>query len=94
MASTHMRARVQSPMLTTSETAPMVQKWVRWVMAPNTTANANEAHKTLAARLLISISVMSGLSCGFDGFVTVPADRVSRYTASGMHKRHDNPSFN
>jgi hypothetical protein len=46
MASSHIRMRVQSPMLTMSATAPMVQKWVRWAMAPKTAASANAAHRT------------------------------------------------
>ena len=48
MASTHMRMRVQSPRLTMSATAPMVQKWVRCAMAPKATASAKAAHSTLA----------------------------------------------
>ena len=50
MASTHMRMRVQSPRLTMSATAPMVQKWVRCAMAPKATASAKAAHSTVAVR--------------------------------------------
>jgi hypothetical protein len=40
IASAHMRMRDQSPMVTMSATAPMVQKCVRCAMAPKTTASA------------------------------------------------------
>ena len=46
MASSHMRMRVQSPMLTMSATAPMVQKCVRCATAPKATASAKLAHST------------------------------------------------
>ena len=46
MASSHMRMRVQSPMLTMSATAPMVQKCVRCAIAPKAAASANAAHST------------------------------------------------
>ena len=36
MAQSHMRMRVQSPRLTMSDTAPMVQKSVRLMTAPST----------------------------------------------------------
>ncbi len=60
MAMTHMRMRVQSPMLTMSATAPMVQKWVRWAMAPNRTESANAAHNTWVATAWRSMSCMAG----------------------------------
>ena len=41
MASSHMRMRLVSPMLTQSETAPMVQKLVLLPTAPKTKASAN-----------------------------------------------------
>ena len=41
MASTHMRMRVQSPMVTMSDTAPMVQKWVLLPTAPKMKARTN-----------------------------------------------------
>ena len=51
IASTHMRMRVQSPMLTMSATAPMVQKCVRWAIAPNSTASAKAPHSTASQRI-------------------------------------------
>ena len=62
MARTHMRMRVQSPMLTMSDSAPMVQKCVRWVMAPKATARENADQRTVevsALRLMESISILS-----------------------------------
>src|ERR1700679_2358915 len=47
MANNHMRMRVQRPMLTTSDTAPMVQKPERLAAAPKTKARANAASATL-----------------------------------------------
>src|SRR5262245_61511589 len=44
-----MRMRDQSPMLTMSATAPMVQKCVRCATPPNTTASANASHSTCVA---------------------------------------------
>ena len=49
-ASNHMRMRVQSPVLTMSATAPMVQKCVRWATAPKTIARAKLPHKTCAVK--------------------------------------------
>src|SRR5262245_1067712 len=46
-----MRMRLQSPMLTTSETAPMVQKCVLLATAPKTNARANAPHTTVEARV-------------------------------------------
>ena len=46
IAMPHMRMRVQSPMLTTSLTAPMVQKWVRCAMAPKTIDRIKPAQRT------------------------------------------------
>ena len=60
MARTHMRMRVQSPMLTMSATAPMVQKCVRWAMAPKATASPKAAHSTVAVRPGKSDSCMRG----------------------------------
>src|ERR1700684_587437 len=48
MANSHMRMRVQTPMLTTSDTAPIVQKPERFAAAPKTKASANAANATLA----------------------------------------------
>ena len=48
IASSHMRMRFQSPMLTMSDTAPMVQKLVLLATAPNTNASANAPHTTMA----------------------------------------------
>jgi hypothetical protein len=41
--------RDQSPMLTMSDTAPMVQKCVRWAMAPKMMESAKVAHNTWVA---------------------------------------------
>jgi len=60
MASSHMRMRVQSPMLTMSATAPMVQKCVRWAMAPKTAASAKADHSTWATSPGSSASCMQG----------------------------------
>src|SRR5271170_3565369 len=49
MANSHMRMRVQVPMLTMSDTAPMAQKEERAATAPNTNARANAAHATSLA---------------------------------------------
>src|SRR5690348_14752690 len=49
IARSHMRMRLQLPMFTTSETAPMVQKLVRLATAPNTKASAKPPHATTAA---------------------------------------------
>src|SRR5262245_21493121 len=43
-----MRMRFQSPMLTTSDTAPIVQKWVLLETAPNRKPRANPPHTTVA----------------------------------------------
>src|SRR5216683_2015998 len=49
MASSHMRMRFQSLMLTTSDTAPMVQKCVLLPTAPNRKASAKAPHTTTEA---------------------------------------------
>src|SRR5207249_10473942 len=49
MASSHMRMRFQSPMLTTSDTAPMVQKCVLLPTAPKRKASAKAPHTTTEA---------------------------------------------
>src|SRR3990172_6303930 len=49
IASIHMRMRFQSPMLRTSETAPMVQKLVRLATAPKTNASAKAPQTTVEA---------------------------------------------
>src|SRR6185437_5182598 len=49
IARSHMRMRAQLPMFTRSDTAPMVQKLVRFATAPNTKASAKPAHATTAA---------------------------------------------
>jgi hypothetical protein len=56
IASTHMRMRAQSPIVTMSATAPMVQKCVRCEIAPNTTAKPNEAQSTTVERAATSLS--------------------------------------
>src|SRR5207237_998370 len=50
MASSHMRMRFQSAMLTTSDTAPMVQKCVLLPTAPKRNASAKAPHTTTEAR--------------------------------------------
>ena len=62
MASTHMRRRVQSPMVITSAIAPLVQKRVCWATAPNSTASAKAHHNTVVLNASMSISGMTGLS--------------------------------
>ncbi len=47
IASAHIRSRLQSPMLTASDTAPIVQKCVRCRIAPNRNVRANVAHSTV-----------------------------------------------
>ncbi len=54
-----MRMRVQSPMLTMSETAPIVQKWVRCAIAPSTTDSPNAAQSTCVASAPMSMSCIS-----------------------------------
>ena len=51
IASSHMRTRLQCPMLTTSEIAPMVQKFVLLAIAPNTNASAKPPQTTSRAGL-------------------------------------------
>src|SRR5258708_1946967 len=51
IASSHMRIRPQLPMFTTSETAPMVQKFVRLATAPKMNARTNPPAATRAPRL-------------------------------------------
>ena len=46
-----MRMRPQSPMFTTSDTAPMVQKLVRLATKPKTKASAKPPQATSGARL-------------------------------------------
>src|SRR5262245_28427067 len=55
-----MRMRDQSPMLTMSDTAPMVQKCVRCATPPNTSASANDAHNTWVVSDWICRSVIAG----------------------------------
>jgi hypothetical protein len=49
IASSHMRMRLRSPMLTQSETAPMVQKLVLWPTAPKTNASRKAPPATSGA---------------------------------------------
>jgi hypothetical protein len=56
MASSHIRMRLQSPMLTMSDTAPMVQKWVFWPMAPKTKATAKASQRTVLDATAVSMS--------------------------------------
>src|SRR5712691_7551532 len=62
MASSHMRMRFQSPMLTTSETAPMVQNCVLLPTAPKTKASAKAPHTTMEASAAGSVEVTLGCS--------------------------------
>src|SRR2546428_6842920 len=57
MASSHMRMRFQSPMLTTSDTAPMVQNCVLLPTAPKTKASAKAPHTTMEASAAGSVEV-------------------------------------
>jgi hypothetical protein len=50
IAMSHMRMRAQLPMLTTSETAPMVQKLVRFATKPKMNARMKPPHATRAER--------------------------------------------
>src|SRR3954471_15164590 len=49
MASSHMRMRLKSPMLTQSETAPMVQKSVLFATAPKMNARTKAPPVTIGA---------------------------------------------
>ncbi len=60
IASPHWRMRVQSPMFTTSLTAPIVQKWVRWTMAPNRRERKKVAPSTWVPSAEISGDCMPG----------------------------------
>src|SRR6267378_5716770 len=64
MARSHMRMRFQSPMLTTSDTAPMVQKWVLLPTAPKRKASANPPHTTVEASAAGLASVKRDLDFG------------------------------
>src|SRR5690606_38283915 len=59
IASSHMRMRVQSPMWTMSETAPIVQKFVLLPTNPNTAPRAKPSHA-------ISVAEGSSASIGKD----------------------------
>jgi hypothetical protein len=63
-ASAHCRIRVQSPMATMSLTAPMVQKPVRWVMAPNASPMEKALQSTRWVREAREASVMAADSRG------------------------------
>src|SRR5258706_6731932 len=56
IASSHMRMRPRLPMFTTSETAPMVQKLVRFAPAPKTKPRANPPHATHAPRFAVPLN--------------------------------------
>src|SRR5713101_2605034 len=60
IASSHMRMRFQSPMLTTSDTAPMVQKCVLLPTAPKTKASAKAPHTTIEASAAGLVEVTRG----------------------------------
>src|SRR3989475_12994761 len=64
MASSHMRMRFQSPMLTTSDTAPMVQKFVLLPTEPKTNASAKAPHTTVEASVAGLGSVTVAPSAG------------------------------
>src|SRR5690606_37040840 len=59
IALAHIRIRVQSPMLTMSATAPIVQKLVRFMIAPSTSPSAKVAQTTVFCTAAMSISGMA-----------------------------------
>src|SRR5712691_1978996 len=75
MASSHMRMRFQSPMLTTSDTAPMVQKCVLLPTAPKTKASANAPHTTAEAS-------MAGVVCNY----LFPREALLRLLGGGARR--------
>ena len=62
IASTHMRRRVKSRMLTMSASAPIVQKCVRCAIAPKATDSAKADHRTSVVSEAGSGAVMAELS--------------------------------
>src|SRR5471032_2985148 len=64
MASSHMRMRFQSPMLTTSETAPMVQKLVLLPTAPKMKARMKAPQSTCGANAAGLTSFMDYIISG------------------------------
>src|SRR6185295_17462965 len=63
MASSHMRMRLRLPMLTQSDTAPMVQKLVLCPTAPNTNASRKAPRATLGA-MAAAVSIRRSLNAG------------------------------
>ena len=63
MVSNHMRMRPQWPMLTTSDTAPMVQKLALLATAPKTKASAKPPHSTMLVGSTASFT--AGSRAGF-----------------------------
>src|SRR5690606_31784083 len=59
IALAHIRIRVQSPMFTMSATAPIVQKLVRFMIAPRTSPSAKVAQTTVLCTAAMSISGMA-----------------------------------
>ena len=57
MASSHIRMRLQWPMLTTSDSAPMVQKLVLLATAPKMKASAKPLQTTIVAMLPAAESI-------------------------------------
>ena len=76
IAASHIRIRVQSPMFTMSETAPIVQKLLRLIATPTTKAMPKVAQVTRCCSEATSASVntaqASGQRLGGGGGVTVP----------------------
>ena len=60
MASTHLRMRAQSPIVTMSASVPMVQNWVRRAIAPNNTDSPNAAPSTCVPGAFKSTSCIEG----------------------------------
>ena len=72
--SSHMRMRPQSPMLTTSDTAPMVQKLVLLATAPKMKASANAPQATVLATAAGFTSFMGYPRLGVGGFSSLASD--------------------
>src|SRR5436190_22536302 len=85
MASSHMRMRFQSPMLTTSDTAPMVQKCVLLPTAPKRKASAKAPHTTAEASVagLDAVTVSKGYG-GRRCYLLFVARRCFACSAAGL----------
>ncbi|GMV59969.1 MAG: hypothetical protein AMXMBFR72_30620 [Betaproteobacteria bacterium] len=67
IASSHIRIRPQWLMFTTSEIAPIVQKFARAATTPNANARTNPPHTTIAAVLMLPVMI-SLVSLSRSGF--------------------------